>query len=131
MDDRWADRHAVMRAKYKDRAPQYTSPRYTEILARLAANVRRVREERGWTQEDTAARCGGMSTYLYQLVETGTTNPTATTLARLCDGFELDVVALLAPVSAPLAARTGRRPRRANTPATQQEPAPEPKPDEE
>lgn len=106
-----------MRAKYKDRAPQYTSPRYTEILARLAANVRRAREERGWTQEDTAARCGGMSTYLYQLVETGTTNPTATTLARLCDGFDLDVVALLAPVSAPLAARTGGRPRRANASA--------------
>jgi len=61
-----------------------------------------------------------MSTYLFQLVESGTTNPTATTLARLCDGFDLDVVALLAPVSAPLAARTGRRPRKANVSKTEE-----------
>lgn len=110
----------MARAPYKDRAPQYESPRYGDLLARLAGNVRRLRAERGWTQEEAAHQCGGMSTYLFQLVESGTTNPTATTLARLCDGFDLDVVALLAPVSAPLAARTGRRPRKANVSKTEE-----------
>lgn len=108
----------MSRAPYKSRAPQYESARYADLLARLSANVRRLRAERGWTQEETAHRCGRMSTYLFQLVESGTTNATATTLARLCDGFGLDVVALLAPVSAPRAARTGRRPRKANVPQT-------------
>lgn len=104
------------RAPYKSRAPQYESPRYADLIARLSANVRRLRAERGWTQEEAAHQCGTMSTYLFQLVESGTTNATATTLARLCDGFNLDVVALLAPVKAPRAARTGRRPRKANVP---------------
>jgi transcriptional regulator with XRE-family HTH domain len=121
---------AKARAKYRSREPQYASPRYTDLLARLAANVRRIRSERGWSQEATAARCGDMSTYLFQLVESGTTNPTATTLARLCDGFDLDVVALLAPVAAPLAARTGRRPRRANSPATKRATKPTKEPGE-
>ena len=117
MGRRTIDGPPVARASYKDRTPQYESPRYGDILSRLAGNVRFIRAERGWTQEETAYRCGEMSTYLYQLVESGTTNPTATTLARLCDGFDLDVLVLLAPVSAPLAARTGRRPRKANVAA--------------
>lgn len=89
---------------------RYTSPTQAVILARLAANVRRLREARGWTQETCAARCGGMATYLLQLVESGSTNVTAGTMARLCDGLEVDVLEILAPAT-PLAKRGRGRPK--------------------
>lgn len=93
------------------RGKQYETPEYREILARVAANTRRLRDATGWTQDVAAEHCGDMPTRLYQMVESGKTNVTATTLGRLCHGFAVDVVALLAP-SAPLARRTRGRPKK-------------------
>lgn len=98
-------------AKRTPRAGQYQTPQYREIVSRVAANTRRLRDATGWSQEEAAHQCGEMVTRLYQLVESGQTNVTATTLGRLCMGFGVDVVALLAP-AAVLSKRRPGRPRR-------------------
>jgi len=69
-------------------------------LERVAVNVRRLREARGWTQAEIASRADGMSERLYRLVESGRTNVTASTMTRLADAFGVDVVELLAPIQA-------------------------------
>ncbi len=100
-----------MRSRPAERSEHYETPQYKEILARIAANTRRLREAAGWSQEEAAHQCGEMSTRLYQLVEVGSTNVTAATLGRLCRGFSVDVVALLAPAS-PRPKRKPGRPRK-------------------
>lgn len=92
------------------RASQYETPAYREILARVAANTRRLRDATGLSQESAAEKCD-MPTRSLQMVETAQTNVTATTLGRLCVGFGVDVVALLAP-AAPMAKRKVGRPKR-------------------
>lgn len=88
-----------MRQRRVERQPQYRDPVYRELVARLAVNVRRMRERAGWTQEEAAEHCA-MPVRLVQQVEAGETNPTFTTLARLAKGFGVDGTALL---------RAGRR----------------------
>jgi transcriptional regulator with XRE-family HTH domain len=52
-----------------------------------------LRAEKGWTQEEAAHRCG-MTTRHLQSVEGEDVNATLTTLARLSEGFEVDVAQL-------------------------------------
>jgi transcriptional regulator with XRE-family HTH domain len=87
---------AQPRRRRPERAEQYESPAYRDLQARLAAAVRHLRAEKGWTQEEAAHRCG-MTTRHLQGVEGEDVNATFTTLARLCEGFEVDVVQLLQP----------------------------------
>ena len=101
-------------ARRADRSGQYETPEYRELLARVAANTRRLRDATGASQEEAAHLCGEMPTRLYQMVESGLTNVTATTLGRLCVGFGVDIVALVAP-AAPMAKRKRGRPKK--TPA--------------
>jgi len=84
------------RRRRPERAEQYESATYRDLQERLAGAVRHLREEKGWTQEEGAHRCG-MTTRLFQRVEGAEANLTFTTLARLCEGFEVDVVQLLKP----------------------------------
>jgi transcriptional regulator with XRE-family HTH domain len=101
----------MARAIRASRASQYETPAYREIIARVAANVRRLREATGLSQEAVAEKCD-MPPRSLQMVESAQTNVTATTLARLCVGFGVDVVALLAP-AAPMAKRKAGRPKKA------------------
>lgn len=59
-----------------------------ENQRRVGANVRAIRDERGWTQEDLAAKAGIHPTAL-SMVETGARSPKLDTLIRLA--FALDV----------------------------------------
>lgn len=79
-----------MRQRRPGRASQYETDAYREIVARLAKNARRLRDRKGWTQEEAAHHCG-MATRVWQRVESGEVNATVTTLARLCEGLGVDV----------------------------------------
>lgn len=103
-----------MNRRPTDRVQLQKTPGYEGIVERVAANVRRLRETRGWTQEDAAHRCAGLHVTLYRTVEGGRTNITATTLARLCAGFEVDVKELFEPAPPLVRRKRGRPPK--NTP---------------
>ena len=94
----------------------YARPSYRMILGRIAANARKLRAERGWTQLQASVRCE-MALYLYQRVESGKWNVTCTTLARLCDGYGVAPEAFFAPAPE-LPAPTLGRPARKKAPRT-------------
>lgn len=79
------------------RQPQYESEVFHEIQARVAAAVRSLRKKAKISQEEAAHRCE-MSTRLLQQVESAEANLTLTTLARLCEGFEVDISRLVRKV---------------------------------
>ena len=60
----------------------------------LAANIRRLREKHGWSQEDCAEKCGLHRTYI-GAVERGERNITIATLERIAAAFEVTPVDLL------------------------------------
>ncbi len=90
------------------------TPGYQSVVDRVAANVRRLREVKGWTQEEAAHQCSGLHATLYRTVEAGRTNVTAATLARLSEGFGVDVVELFVPAP-PLEKRKRGRPPKKST----------------
>lgn len=53
-----------------------------DIRQRLAANLRRLRHEKGWSQEEYADRAGIHRTYVSDL-ERGARNPTIEVLVKL------------------------------------------------
>ena len=111
-----------MRRRRAERVFEYERPGFRELTARLASNVRLLREERAWTQEEAAERAR-MATPLLQRVEAGATNATLITVAKLCDGFEVDVRRLFAPV---LKGAARRVPRSTAHPAALHETPPSP-----
>lgn len=64
-------RKTGMKRRNPKRAVQYKTPRYREILERVGANVRKLREARGLTQEEFAFQCGDMSTSMLRTIEGG------------------------------------------------------------
>lgn len=102
-----------MRDRSKPREKLYEAGAYHGLLALIGANVRRVREERGWTQEEAAEHCGEMASQLLCRIELGATNVTALSLSRIVEGFGIEPAELLKPVVAPPAAHRGPgRPRK-------------------
>ena len=65
-----------------------------DIRARLGRNVRRLREERGWSQEDYADRAGIHRTYVSD-IERGRRNPTVTVVEKLAQPLEVEPGQLL------------------------------------
>ena len=65
-----------------------------EVRARLARNVRRLRAEQGWSQEEYADRAGIHRTYV-SAIERGHRNPTITVVERLAAPFALKASDLL------------------------------------
>lgn len=66
--------------------------------ARIAANLKKLRIERGWSQERMAELADFHRTYVSQL-ERCVTNISIDGLERIAKALEVDVVDLLAPVS--------------------------------
>lgn len=62
--------------------------RSVDIRVRLGRNVRSLREERGWSQEDYADRADIHRTYVSD-IERGRRNPTATVIEKLAKPFEI------------------------------------------
>ncbi|MBP8672164.1 MAG: helix-turn-helix transcriptional regulator [Sphingobium sp.] len=65
-----------------------------DIRQRLAANLRRLRNEKGWSQEDYADRAGIHRTYVSD-IERGARNPTITVVEKLAKPFAITAGALL------------------------------------
>lgn len=57
-----------------------------DICARLGQNVRKLREAKGWSQEDYADRAGIHRTYVSD-IERGKRNPTVTVVEKLAAPF--------------------------------------------
>ncbi len=81
-------------------------------LESIAANVRRIRESKGMTQEGLANRTGLHLTYV-QSVERGSRNISVGVLVRLADSLNVDASSLLEP--AKLAPPQRGRPRKPTT----------------
>lgn len=64
------------------------------IQRRLGRRVRALRNERGWTQEELAARAKKHPTYIGG-IERGERNPTLTVLAGIARAFGISLAALL------------------------------------
>jgi transcriptional regulator with XRE-family HTH domain len=96
-----------MRRQRAERADQYRSRTYRLLLGSLAANVRALRKMNGWTQEDAAEKCG-MAVPVYQRIEAAGVNLTFTTLARLCNGFQVEAQRLVRLRKAPTRQPPGR-----------------------
>ena len=81
------------------RLPHYESAAYRSLIARFTSNLRRLRVVKGWTQEQAGEHCG-MFMQQYQRTESGSVNLTFTTLARISEGFGVDVADLFASADA-------------------------------
>lgn len=66
-----------------------------EARQRIAANVKRLRKQRGLSQEEIAELAGFHRTYVSQL-ERCVTNISVDGLERLADALDVDITALLA-----------------------------------
>lgn len=66
-----------------------------DIRSRLARNVRRLREAKGWSQEDFADRAGIHRTYVSD-IERAKRNPTITVVEKLAVPLEVTASELLA-----------------------------------
>ena len=65
-----------------------------DVRQRLAVNMKRLRKERGWSQEVLAAEAGLDRTYISG-IERRVKNPTITVVDRVAKALESDLGALL------------------------------------
>lgn len=66
-----------------------------DLNLRLARNLRRLRQERGFSQEEAAEKCGLHRTYI-GAIERGERNITLNTLQEVASAFRMDPLLLLA-----------------------------------
>ena len=65
-----------------------------DIRTRLGHNVRRLREAKGWSQEDYADRAGLHRTYVSD-IERSSRNPTITVIEKLAKALHVSASALI------------------------------------
>ncbi len=68
--------------------------RYSPISKRLGSNVKRLRLEKGWSQEDFADRAGIHRTYVSD-IERAARNPTITIVEKLAKALKVSASALI------------------------------------
>lgn len=81
-----------------------------DLRANLAANVRRLREKQGWTQERAAEACE-LDLRTIQRIEGGELDTSLSVLEKLAEGFNTAPTEILTP-SEPAPKRRRGRPRR-------------------
>lgn len=59
-----------------------------DVRKRLSANIKRLRSEKGWSQEELADQAGLHRTYISG-VERGVRNPTVTVVERIAQALEV------------------------------------------
>jgi DNA-binding XRE family transcriptional regulator len=95
--DRFAgltDSAAMARSGFGKRFPA----RNSAVSRTLAANIRRLRKERGWTQDNLAAEANVRQAAI-SLIESGRANPTLLLLETVIDALDVGFVDLFtAPV---------------------------------
>ena len=69
-------------------------PSSVDILRQLGGKVRRIRQERAWSQEELAHRSGLDRTYVSG-IERGRRNPTVLTLEQIALALDVPVASLL------------------------------------
>jgi len=67
-----------------------------QLQCLLGANLRRLRERNGMTQEE-AAETVGVNWRHWQKLEAGEVNVTLKTLAKICEGMGVDIRKLFTP----------------------------------
>jgi transcriptional regulator with XRE-family HTH domain len=77
---------------FKDRFPA----RKSAAVRTLAVNIRRLRKQRGWSQ-DALAREAGVDQNAVSLIENRRANPTIVAIEGLAKALDVPVVELLAP----------------------------------
>ncbi|WP_454633766.1 helix-turn-helix domain-containing protein [Bradyrhizobium cenepequi] len=87
---------------FKERFPA----RKSAALRTLAANLRRLRKERGWSQ-DTLAAAAGIDQNAVSLIENRRSNPTVVAVEGLADAFKVPIAELLTPGTKTRSARGG------------------------
>jgi transcriptional regulator with XRE-family HTH domain len=65
-----------------------------DVRTRLGLNVRKLREAKGWSQEDYADRAGVHRTYVSD-IERGKRNPTVTVVEKLAKPLDVRAGSLL------------------------------------
>lgn len=65
-----------------------------DIRRRVGLNMRKHREDRGWSQEELAFECGLHRTYISG-VERGVRNPTVLVLQKIAKALKVPAAALL------------------------------------
>ena len=71
-----------------------TSKEHKRILATIAANIKRLREAKGWTQVDLAARLD-KDKQAIQRIETGEINPRFLTIVEIADALGVSAFEIL------------------------------------
>ena len=79
-------------------APMSSEPGFES--SQIGADVRRRRQQRGWTLDETAARLGVSRRLLAQL-EAGQANPSLSTLLAIATGFDTSLAELIAGADKP------------------------------
>ena len=86
-----ADRATMARSTFGERFPA----RDTAVSKALAANIRRLRRGRGWTQDDLAAETK-VEQAAISLIENGRANPTLLMLEAIARALDVGFVELFA-----------------------------------
>ena len=72
----------------------------TGLSVRFGACVRQLRQERGYTQEEFADRCGFFRTYLSR-IETGVANPTLNAIEVISIALDVRLVDMFQALEVP------------------------------
>ncbi len=105
-----------MKRSSTERVELFETATCQKLVKRLGANIRRLREAKGWSQEECAFQSHFLEPSMLRTIEAGRANLTISTLARLCDGLGVEEVADLFVATDPFPKRRRGRPPKQSAP---------------